>query len=118
MSSRSPYGNYAYAMLTANARRTPDKVALVCRGQSYTFDGLNREVNQLANALTAAGVTAGQRVGSLLSDSLSIAKLYPAEAKIGAVIAAFNPFWPEEQIVATAELSGDRKSTRLNSSHI
>jgi fatty-acyl-CoA synthase len=106
MSSRSPYGNYAYAMLTANARRTPDKVALVCRGRSYTFDGLNRGVNKLANALTAAGVTAGQRVGSLLSDSLSIAKLYPAEAKIGAVIAAFNPFWPEEQIVATAELSG------------
>jgi acyl-coenzyme A synthetase/AMP-(fatty) acid ligase len=106
MSSGSPYGNYAYAILTANARRTPDKVALVCRGRSYTFDRLDREVNRLANALTAVSVTAGQRVGSLLTDSLSIAKLYPAEAKIGAVIAAFNPFWPEEQIVATAELSG------------
>ena len=106
MSTNSPYGNFAYAMLTANALRTPDKVALVCRGKSYTFDGLNREVNMLANALVAAGVTAGQRVGSLLSDSLTIAKLYPAEGKIGAVIAAFNPFWPEEQIAATCKLSG------------
>jgi acyl-CoA synthetase (AMP-forming)/AMP-acid ligase II len=106
MTSHSPYGNYAYAMLTANALRTPDKVALVCRGKSYTFDELDREVNRLANALIAAGVTAGQRVGSLLSESLTIAKLYPAEAKIGAVIAAFNPYWPEEQIVATCKLSG------------
>jgi acyl-CoA synthetase (AMP-forming)/AMP-acid ligase II len=106
MTVQSPYGNYAYAMLTANALRTPDRVALVCRGRSYTFDGLNREVNRLANALAGAGITPKQRVGSLLSDSLAIAKLYPAEAKIGAVIAAFNPFWPEEQIVATGELSG------------
>ncbi|MDB5393865.1 MAG: AMP-dependent synthetase [Rhodospirillales bacterium] len=102
----SPYGNYAYAMLTANALRTPDKVALVCRGRSHTFDELNREVNRLANGLVAAGIAPGQRIGSLLSDSLTIARLYPAEAKIGAVIAAFNPFWPQEQIVATCKLSG------------
>lgn len=102
----SPYGNYAYAMLAANALRSPDKVALVCRGQSYTFDALNRDVNRLANALSAAGIKAGQRVGSLLSDSLTIARLYPAEAKIGAVLVAFNPFWPQEQIVATCTLSG------------
>jgi fatty-acyl-CoA synthase len=104
--SHSPYGNYAYAMLTANARRTPDKVALVCRGKSYSFEALDREVNRLSNALLAAGITQGQRIGSLLSDSLTIAKLYPAETKIGAVIAAFNPFWPEEQIVATCKPSG------------
>jgi acyl-CoA synthetase (AMP-forming)/AMP-acid ligase II len=106
MNAPSPYGNYAYAMLTANALRTPDKVALVSRDRFYTFDELNREVNRLANGLVSAGIVAGQRVGSLLSDSLTIAKLYPAEAKIGAVIAAFNPFWPEEQIVATCRLSG------------
>jgi fatty-acyl-CoA synthase len=105
MRYQSPYGNYAYAVLTASARRTPDKVALVCRGRSYTFDELNRQVNKMANALLAAGVKPGMRVGSLLSDSLAIAHLYPAEAKIGAVIAAFNPFWPEDQIVATCNLS-------------
>jgi fatty-acyl-CoA synthase len=105
MRHQSPYGNYGYAMLTASALRSPDKVALVCRGQSYTFDELNRRVNKVANALAAAGITAGMRVGSLLSDSLAIAHLYPAEAKIGAVIAAFNPYWPEDQIVATCSLS-------------
>ena len=34
MSSRSPYGNYAYAMLTANARRTPDKRTLTAALES------------------------------------------------------------------------------------
>lgn len=106
MSHQSPYNNYAYAMLTANALRTPDKTALVHRGERYSFDALNRQVNKLANALSAAGIRAGHRVGSLLSDSLSVAKLYPAEAKLGAVIAAYNPFWEEEQIVRTSEHSG------------
>jgi fatty-acyl-CoA synthase len=105
MPTKSPYGNYAYAILTGSALRTPDKVALVCRGQSFTFDQLNRRVNKVANALLAAGVTAGMRVGSLLSGSMEIADLYLAEGKIGAVIAAFNPYWPEDQIVATCELS-------------
>jgi acyl-coenzyme A synthetase/AMP-(fatty) acid ligase len=106
MSTQSPYDNYAYAMLTANALRTPDKVALVYRGERYSFDQLNRQVNTLANALSAAGIKAGHRVGSLLSDSISIARLYPAEAKLGAVIAAYNPYWEEEQIVATSVRSG------------
>jgi len=105
MTYHSPFENYAYAMLTANALRAPDRAALVYRGRTYTFDGLNREVNKIANALTAAGVVAGQRVGSLLTDSISIALLYPAEAKLGAVIAAYNPFWPDEQVVRTTELS-------------
>jgi len=105
MRHQSPYGNYAYAVLTGSALRTPDKVALVCRGKSFTFDQLNRRVNKVANALLQAGITAGMRVGSLLSGSMEIADLYLAEGKIGAVIAAFNPFWPEDQIVATCELS-------------
>ncbi|HLG88929.1 MAG TPA: AMP-binding protein, partial [Alphaproteobacteria bacterium] len=105
MSYRSPYDNYGHAMLTANALRTPQKAALVYRGRSYTFDALNRSVNKLANALAAAGVKPGQRVGSLLSEAISIARLYPAEAKLGAVIAAYNPYWDEEQVVRTTELS-------------
>lgn len=105
MRYQSPWGNYGHAMLTANALRTPDKVALTYRCQDTTFDALNRQVNRVANALSAAGVTKGCQVGSLLSDCSAIARLYPAEAKIGAVIGAFNPYWPEEQVVATAKLS-------------
>jgi fatty-acyl-CoA synthase len=102
---QSPWGNYGHAMLTANALRTPDKVALTYRGRDTTFDALNRQVNRIANALSEAGVEKGCHVGSLLSDCSAIARLYPAEAKIGAVLGAFNPYWPEEQVVATAKLS-------------
>jgi fatty-acyl-CoA synthase len=105
MRYQSPYGNYGHAMLTANALRSPHRVALTYRGRNTTFEALNREVNRVGNALSGAGIEAGCRVGSLLSDCSAIARLYPAEAKIGAVIAAFNPYWPEEQMAATAKLS-------------
>jgi len=55
MRYQSPWGNYGHAMLTANALRTPDKVALTYRCQDTTFDALNRQVNRVANALSAAG---------------------------------------------------------------
>ena len=43
-------------LLSANARRVPDKVAVVCDGQRLTFEALETRANQLANALLAGGV--------------------------------------------------------------
>jgi fatty-acyl-CoA synthase len=105
MSTRAPYGNYAHAVLTNNAARTPDDVALVYRGQSYSFDALNRRVNRTANALRALGVEPGQKVASLLGEALHVAETYFAEAKIGAVIAAFNPYWAPDMVVEMARRS-------------
>lgn len=105
MSGKAPYGNYAHAVLTNNAVRTPDDVALVYRGRSYTFDALNKRVNRTANALTALGVKPGQKVASLLGEALHVAETYFAEAKIGAIIAAFNPYWAPEMVVAMARQS-------------
>lgn len=90
---QSPYGNYGFTILTANALRTPDKVALSYRGEQITFNELNRRVNRIANALLGLGIKPGQRVGSLLSGAMAIAGLYIAEAKIGVVLAALNPYW-------------------------
>ncbi|WP_370027375.1 class I adenylate-forming enzyme family protein [Planotetraspora sp. GP83] len=102
----SPYGNYAYAVLTANALRTPDKVALTyCGERSFTYDVLNRLVNRRANALAAAGVRPGQRVAALLNETLKVAEVYLAQAKLGAVTAALNPYWPVETLRAVVEHS-------------
>ncbi|MCT9933981.1 acyl--CoA ligase [Planotetraspora sp. A-T 1434] len=106
-SAASPYGNYAYAVLTANALRTPDKVALTyCGKRSFTYDELNRLVNRRANALAAAGVRPGQRVAALLNETLKVAEVYLAQAKLGAVTAALNPYWPVETLRAVVEHSG------------
>jgi acyl-CoA synthetase (AMP-forming)/AMP-acid ligase II len=95
------YGNYAYAVLTANALRTPDAVALTyCGTQSFTYDGLNRVVNRRAHALRAAGIERGQRVAALLNETLHVAEVYLAQAKLGVVTAALNPYWPVETLQA------------------
>ncbi|MEV5895350.1 class I adenylate-forming enzyme family protein [Nonomuraea fuscirosea] len=105
--ARSPYGNYGHAILTAGAMRTPDRVALTyCGEQRFTYDELNRDVNRRANALLAAGITPGTRVAALLNETLRVAESYLAHAKIGAVTAALNPFWPEETLRDVVAASG------------
>ncbi|RJL26635.1 class I adenylate-forming enzyme family protein [Bailinhaonella thermotolerans] len=103
----NPYGNYAYAVLTATALRIPDKVALTyCGERSFTYEELNRLVNRRAHALAEAGIAPGQRVAALLNETLNVAEVYLAQAKLGAVTAALNPYWPVEtlqQVVAHSE---------------
>lgn len=105
--ARSPYGNYGYAILTAGALRTPDKVALTyCGERSFTYDELNRIVNRRANTLAALGIGAGQKVAALLNETLQVAEVYLAQAKLGAVTAAMNPYWPVETLQAVVAASG------------
>ncbi|WP_327086647.1 acyl--CoA ligase [Nonomuraea sp. NBC_01738] len=105
--ARSPYGNYGYAILTAGALRTPDRVALTyCGERSFTYDQLNRVVNRRAHALLDAGIGAGTRVAALLNETLGVAEVYLAQAKIGAITAALNPYWPVETLQAVVAASG------------
>ncbi|MBO2446773.1 acyl--CoA ligase [Actinomadura barringtoniae] len=102
----SPFSNYAYAILTANALRTPDKVALTyCGDQSFTYDQLNRKVNRVAHALLAAGVGRGTRVASLMNETLHVAEVYLAQMKIGSTVAALNPYWPADTLQQVVEHS-------------
>ncbi|WP_431929398.1 class I adenylate-forming enzyme family protein [Nonomuraea jabiensis] len=105
--ARSPYGNYGHAILTAGALRTPDQVALTyCGEQSFTYDQLNRNVNRRAHALLEKGVGPGRRVAALLNETLRVAEVYLAQAKIGAVTAALNPYWPVETLRDVVAASG------------
>ncbi|MQY02911.1 class I adenylate-forming enzyme family protein [Actinomadura macrotermitis] len=102
----SPFSNYAYAILTANALRTPGKVALTyCGDQSFTYDELNRKVNRVAHALLAAGVAPGARVASLMNETLHVAEVYLAQMKIGSTVAALNPYWPADTLRQVVEQS-------------
>ncbi|MFI6734293.1 class I adenylate-forming enzyme family protein [Nonomuraea sp. NPDC050451] len=105
--ARSPYGNYGHAILTAGALSTPDQVALTyCGEQSFTYDQLNRNVNRRAHALLEKGVGPGRRVAALLNETLRVAEVYLAQAKIGAVTAALNPYWPVETLRDVVAASG------------
>lgn len=105
--ARSAFANYGHAILTASARRTPDKVALTyCGTTSLTYDRLDRNVNQVAHALLEAGVRPGERVASLMNETLNVAEVYLAQMKLGSVVCALNPYWPADTLAQVVERSG------------
>lgn len=58
--------------LQNSALRQPDKVALVSRGQRFTYSWLELAANRLANALRELGVKPGDRVSIYLNHSVEL----------------------------------------------
>ena len=71
-------------ILARNARRHPDKTALVFEDRSLTFGELNSRVNRLAHALARRGVSRGDNVAVLMYNRLEVLESYFACHKLGA----------------------------------
>ncbi|OMB96874.1 class I adenylate-forming enzyme family protein [Mycobacterium colombiense] len=70
-----------------NAERTPDRSAYVDHGgTAFTWREFNRAANGLAETLTGAGVTRGDRVAVWHGDSAAIHVLFVAIERCGAVV--------------------------------
>jgi len=78
-------------ILSHHARFRSDHMALVCGDQRLTYNELNRSVNQIANALHAAGIRKGDKVAMLLPNCRELWELYWATAKLGAVSVPLSP---------------------------
>jgi O-succinylbenzoate-CoA ligase len=78
--------------LSKRAFLTPEREAYVDShsGLRLTYRELNERANRLANALLAAGIRKGERVGLLLMNSAEFMESYFALAKIGAVVVPLN----------------------------
>ncbi|MEU6379398.1 class I adenylate-forming enzyme family protein [Streptomyces sp. NPDC046909] len=102
----SPYGNYAHAVVTAGARRHPDRIAVTYEGRLHlTYAELDARVNRRANALKRAGIGTGDRVAVLLQGTLGITETYLALAKVGATLVALNPYWSADVTTTLVERS-------------
>lgn len=75
---------------TANARRHPDKVALVHGTRSLTYHQLEVRSNQLAHALLAAGLRPGDLLGLLACNHLDYAVVTQGAAKAGVLLVPLN----------------------------
>jgi fatty-acyl-CoA synthase len=73
-----------------NAVRYSQKPALIMNGAELTYAELNRRSNQLAHALIAQGVGAGDRVALLAFNRLDYAVVTQAVAKCGALLVPMN----------------------------
>src|SRR3990172_10994301 len=85
-----------FLMIAASV--VPDRVALVCEGESRTFAELQGRVNRLANALQALGIGKGDKVAVMALNSIPYVETYYACAKLGAVSVPLNYRAKEEEL--------------------
>lgn len=76
--------------LKVNAKKFPDKVALMDHARSFTYPETNRRVNQLAHGLMGLGLAKGDKVAVLMDNCIEIVELYLAMAKTGIIIVPIN----------------------------
>jgi acyl-CoA synthetase (AMP-forming)/AMP-acid ligase II len=77
--------------------------------ERLTFRELNSRSNQLANALLAAGIEKGERVGLLLMNGAEFMEAYFALAKIGAVVVPLNWRLVADELEFILKDSGTRR---------
>ncbi len=79
-------------LLTKRAEICPHREAFVEfeRNRRFTFAELNARANRVANGLLTRGIRPGDRVATLLKNSIEFVETYFAVAKIGAVMVPVN----------------------------
>jgi long-chain acyl-CoA synthetase len=79
------------SFLELSAARSPEKTALVCNGDRFTYAQLEVRANRLAASLTAGGVQRGDRAAIYLENSVEAVISVFAILKAGAVFVVVNP---------------------------
>ncbi|HEY3480959.1 MAG TPA: amino acid adenylation domain-containing protein, partial [Streptomyces sp.] len=91
-----------HELLTAQARRSPEAVALVCGERSLTYAELDRRAGRLAGHLAALGVGPDDRVGVLAERSVEMVVALLGVLKAGAAYVPLDPELPAERLAFMA----------------
>lgn len=78
------------SLLTQNALKFPELLAIECEGRSFTYRQFNEEVNKLANGLLQQGVKKGEKLALMMKNSDHFVFTFFAAAKLGAVAVPIN----------------------------
>src|SRR5256885_1219030 len=140
LNALSPLYNAAEDLLGRNlASERRDRIAFIDENGRYSFRDLAERVNRCANAFLNAGIRAGHRVALCLLDTIDFPTCFLGAIKVGIIPIPLNTMFqaadyahvlgdaqPTAVLVSDSLLSRvqdgamnrDRKSTRLNSSHL
>jgi acyl-CoA synthetase (AMP-forming)/AMP-acid ligase II len=86
--------------LQHSAATRPDKVALVCGGQRYSYAELNSRADHLASSLRDLGVRRGDRVALFLNNSVELVVGIFGVLKADAVFVSLSRMMKPEKIAA------------------
>ncbi|MCK4792220.1 MAG: AMP-binding protein, partial [Desulfobacteraceae bacterium] len=81
-----------------NAKRYPDKNALIMDDKHLTHGQLNQQVNQLAHGLISLGVKTGDRVAILAFNCIECVTVNYAVAKCGGVVVPSNFRYKKDEL--------------------
>ena len=77
--------------LKKHSKFRPNHTAIIVDEKRLTYNQLYEEVNRLSNAFIAEGINKGDKVATLLSNSIELYEIYWACASIGAIVVPLSP---------------------------
>jgi amino acid adenylation domain-containing protein/thioester reductase-like protein len=96
------------ALVEDMARRHPERTAVCYGGRTLSYSQLDQMANGMAAAAAGRGVGQGDRVATLLVNSLEMPAAYLAMMKLGAVFVPLDPAWPGERLETTLRVLSPR----------
>ena len=87
---------------------TPNAVALVAQGVTFTYQALESRANRFAQVLTARGIGAGMLVGVCLTRGPDLVPSLLGILKTGAAYVPLDPGFPKDRLHYMAEDAGVR----------
>jgi len=96
--------------LEVSRRELPDKTALVCDGQRYSYAQIDQMATELAAFMQQRGVRRGDRVAIFMDNSVETVVGIYAALKAGAVFMPVNPLTKHDKL---AYLLNDSRASAL-----
>jgi amino acid adenylation domain-containing protein len=101
-----PADRCLHELFEDRAASAPDAVALICDGESLTYDALNLKANRLAHHLLALGLGPEDRVALCLERSPALVVAMLAVLKAGGAYVPLDPANPAERLKDMLEECG------------
>ncbi|GMK38343.1 hypothetical protein PCCS19_13970 [Paenibacillus sp. CCS19] len=95
-----PYPSEAtlHSLFEAQALRTPDALAAMCRDERISYRKLDEWSNKIARTLRQAGVAAGSRAAVLCSRSVAMVAAVLGVLKAGGAYVPLDAAWPKRRL--------------------
>ncbi|MBS4933470.1 MAG: amino acid adenylation domain-containing protein, partial [Clostridiales bacterium] len=100
------YHQSLYSLIEEQAKQTPECVALLADGESFTYEELLSEAGKLHGYLLKKGITKGSRIGIRLESSKELLISLLAVLKAGCTYVPLDPGLPQKRAMYIQKKAG------------